>query len=56
MRNLKMKLDNYCTLCTDQKNLQNNSTFAQIKKAYKKILQNLMRLFKDGGNFYENQK
>ena len=22
---LKMKLDNYCILCTDQKNLQNNS-------------------------------
>ena len=25
LRNLKMKLDNYCTLCTDQKNLQSNS-------------------------------
>ena len=51
-----MRLGKFCILCTDQNNLQNNSTFAQIKKAYKKILQNLMRLFKDGGNFYENQK
>ena len=25
MRNLKMKLGNYCVLCTDLKNLQNNS-------------------------------
>ena len=24
LKNLKMKLDNYCILCTDQKNLQNN--------------------------------
>ena len=26
LKNLKLKSDNYCTLCTDQKNLQNNST------------------------------
>ena len=25
LKNLKTKLDNYCILCTDQKNLQNNS-------------------------------
>ena len=25
LKNLKMKLDNYCILCTDQKNLQSNS-------------------------------
>ena len=25
LKNLRMKLDNYCILCTDQKNLQNNS-------------------------------
>ena len=25
LRNLKTKLGNYCILCTDQKNLQNNS-------------------------------
>ena len=24
LKNLKTKLDNYCILCTDQKNLQNN--------------------------------
>ena len=24
-KNLNMKLDNYCILCTDQKKLQNNS-------------------------------
>ena len=36
-----MKLDNYCTLCTDQKNVQKNST------------KNPLTLFKDGNNFYE---
>ena len=25
LKNLKTKLGNYCILCTDQKNLQNNS-------------------------------
>ena len=25
LKNVKMKLDNYCIFCTDQKNLQNNS-------------------------------
>ena len=25
LKNLRMKLDNYCILCTDQKNLQSNS-------------------------------
>ena len=25
LKNLKTKLDNYCILCTDQKNLQSNS-------------------------------
>ena len=25
LRNLKMKLGKFCILCTDQKNLQNNS-------------------------------
>ena len=34
--NLKMKLGNYCTLCTDQKNLQNN---------FKKVW---LRLYKNG--------
>ena len=39
-----MKLDNYCILCTDQKNLQNNS------------IKVLLTLFKDGNNFYEQRK
>ena len=38
---LKTKLGSYCILCTDQKNLQNNSV-----KVWP-------TLFKDGNNFYE---
>ena len=39
---LKTKLGSYCILCTDQKNLQNNSV-----KVWP-------TLFKDGNNFYEH--
>ena len=39
-----MKLGNYCTICTDQKYLQNNST---------KVL---LTLFKNENNFCEQQK
>ena len=42
--NLKMKLGNYCTLCTDQKNLQNHS------------IKVWLAFFKDVNNFYELQK
>ena len=41
---LKNEIDNYYTLCTDQKNLQNNS----IKVC--------LTLVKDGSNFYEQRK
>ena len=40
LRNLRMKLDNYCILCRDQKNLQNNSIkvwstwFQNVKNLY----------------------
>ena len=30
LKNLKTKLGNYCILCTDQKNLQNNSLLLQL--------------------------
>ena len=39
-----MKFGNYCTFCTDQKNLQNNSMKVSLA------------LLKDGNNFYEQQK
>ena len=39
---LKMKLDNYYILCTDQKNLQNN--FIKV----------WLTLFKNGNNLYEH--
>ena len=42
-KNLKMKLRNYCILCTDQKHLQNN--FIKV----------LLTLFTDGNNFYAQQ-
>ena len=41
LKNLKMKLGNYCALCTHQKSLQNNS------------IKVWLALFKDGNNFYE---
>ena len=43
-QNLKTKLDNYCILCTDQKNLQNNAI----------IIWSM--LFKNGNNLYEHWK
>ena len=39
---LKIEIDNYCILCTDQKNLQNNS------------MKNWLTLFKHGNNLYEH--
>ena len=42
--NLKTKLDNNCIICTDQKNLQNNS-----KKVW-------LTLFKEENNFYKQGK
>ena len=42
LKNLKTKLDNYCILYTDQKNLQSNS----IKVC--------LTLFKNGNNLYEH--
>ena len=42
--NLKMKLDNYNILCTDQKNLQKN------------YMQVWLTLFKNGKNLYEHWK
>ena len=44
LRNLKMKLGNYCILRTDLKNLQSNS----IKVWF--------TLFKNGNNLYEQWK
>ena len=41
LRNLKMKLGKFCILCTDQKNLQNNSIKVWL-------------IFKNGNNLYEN--
>ena len=41
---LTMKWGNYCTLCTDQNNLQNNS------------IKVWLTLFKDGNNFYKQRK
>ena len=38
----KMKLDNYCILCTDKKNLQSNS------------IKIWLTLFKNGNNLYEH--
>ena len=43
-KKLKMKLGNYCILCTDQKHLKNNSVKVWLT------------FFKDGNNFYEEQK
>ena len=37
-----MNLDNYCVLCTDQKNLQ--KTFIKV----------WLKLFKNGNNFHEH--
>ena len=42
LKNLKMKLDNYYILCTDQKNLQSNS------------IKVWLTLFKNGNNLYEH--
>ena len=42
LKNLKTKLDNYCILCTDQKNLQSNS------------IKVWSTLFKNGNNLYEH--
>ena len=42
LKNLKTKLDNYCILCTDQKNLQSNS------------IKVWLTLFKNGNNLYEH--
>ena len=42
LKNLRMKLDNYCILCTDQKNLQSNS------------IKVWLTLFKNGNNLYEH--
>ena len=42
LKNIKMKLDNYYILCTDQKDLQNN---------YIKVWSTL---FKNGNNLYEH--
>ena len=39
-----MKYNNYCLLCTDQKNLQNNSVKVWLT------------LFKDENNFHEQRK
>ena len=39
-----MKLGNFCTLCTDKKNVYNNS------------IKILLTLLKDGYKFYEQQK
>ena len=39
-----MKLGNYHTLCTNKKNLQNNS------------IKVWLALFKDGNSFYEHRK
>ena len=39
---LKMKLDNYCILCIDQRNLQSNS------------IKVWLTLFKNGNNLYEH--
>ena len=44
LKTLKMKLDNYYILCTDQKNLQSN---------YIKVW---LTLFKNGNNLYEHWK
>ena len=43
-KKLKMKLDNYCILCTIQKNLQSNS------------IKVWSTLFKNGNNLYEQWK
>ena len=42
LKNLKTKLDNYCILCTDKKNLQSESTKVWLT------------LFKNGNNLYEH--
>ena len=42
LKNSKMKLDNYCILCTDQKNLQKISTKVWLT------------LLKHGNNLYEH--
>ena len=42
LKNLKTKLDNYCILCTDQKNLQSNS------------IKVWLTLFKNVNNLYEH--
>ena len=44
LKNLKMKSDNYCIFCTDQKNLEKASINVWLA------------LFKDGNNLYEHQK
>ena len=44
LKNLRTKLDNYCILCTDQKNLQSN--FIKV----------WLTLFKNGINLYEQWK
>ena len=44
LKNLKTKLGNYCILCTDQKNLQNNS------------IKVWLTLFKNGNMNTENSK
>ena len=41
---LKNESDNYCILCTDQKNLQSNS------------IKVWLTLFKNGNNLYERRK
>ena len=42
LKNLKTKLGNYCNLCTDQKNSQNNS------------IKVWLTLSKNGNNLYEH--
>ena len=44
MKNLKAKLDSYCILCTDQKNLQKIS------------IKFCLTLFKHGNKLYEHWK